>query len=119
MSILTVTTIAIFVLLLIAFVLWRRDVAETERRRWYRRFRCVQEINATIQKSYDSWADEQRKHGVPIPYQMLPVLEEVDLSGFGVSVDDWLTPEDYAKMNLDWRRFHPDTAEGYKKGEPR
>jgi hypothetical protein len=34
------------------------------------------------------------------------------------SVDDWLTPEDYAKMNFDWRRFHPDMAEAFKKGQP-
>jgi hypothetical protein len=118
MTIQTLTTVAIFVLLLIAFVLWRRDVAESERRRWYRRFRCVQEINATIQKSYDSWADEQRKQGVLAPPQLLRVLDEADLSNFGVGVDDWLTPEDYAKMDFDWCRFHPDVAEAYKKGEP-
>jgi hypothetical protein len=99
----------ILLLAAIAFILlwavsqWRKDVALAERRIQYKRQRCADVYNSRLYVNYRKWWDEMTKEG----YEPGLLSRIRALTPDEIGVGEWQTPEDYLKMDPDWRG-HPD-----------
>lgn len=97
--------IVIVVILVWALVMWRNDVAQANRKLQHKRQKCADAYNAQLRANYVKWFDAMTKEGYQPSF--LPRSRVRELTPDEIGIEEWNTPNEYWKMDPDWRR-HPD-----------